>query len=168
MKKIVIAAMVAILAFALAGCSESPGSGSGSSKSSGESKSPEAQEQEYYGVKLVGAEILDDGQGGLTFIVACEYTNNTKTAVSFMQAVPTAAAQDGVSVGTSGYSDAYLGSDGVTPDYMLKVEPGTTTTVHVPFKVTSYNDVLVRCTLGFVDGNYPDPTKILAEETFSF
>lgn len=162
MKKLAIIGIVAVLALALAGC----GSSSTSKKSQA---SPEStQEQVYYSVNLVGAEILDNGQGGLTFIVACEYTNNTSTPVSFMQAVPTAAAQDGVSVGTSGYSDAYLGSDGVTPDYMLKVEPGATATVHVPFTVTSYNDVLVRCTLGFVDGNYPDPTKILAEETFSF
>ena len=162
MKKIAIVVFATVIALALAGC----GSSSASTKSKASAEA--AQEQEYYGVNLVGAEILDDGQGGLTFIVACEYTNNTSTPVSFMQAVPTAAAQDGVSVGTSGYSDAYLGSDGVTPDYMLKVEPGATATVHVPFTVTSYNDVLVRCTLGFVDGNYPDPAKILAERTFSF
>lgn len=117
----------------------------------------------YYDVSIVGAETVDDGHGGTALVVAFEYANNTSTPVSFLQAVPTAAAQDGVAIGQDIYVSGYTGSDGMTPDYMLKVEPGGSTTVHMAFALTSGNEVTVRCQLGFVDGKYPDVGKVLLE-----
>ncbi len=123
-----------------------------------------ASTPEYYGVSIVGTETVDDGHGGTALVVAFEYTNNTDTPVNFMQAVPTAAAQDGVAIGQDAHITDYTGSDGVTPDYMLKVEPGGTATVHMAFALTSGNEVTVRCQLGFVDGKYPDTNRVLLEE----
>lgn len=158
MKKLLLVACAMICALSLAACSDSSGSGSSSSKSS-------AKQQDYYNVVISGHELVTDNQGGSALVVAFDYTNNTKTPVSFMQAIPTAAAQDGVAIGQDAYVTGYVGSDGVTPDYMLKVEPGATATVHMAFALTSSNDVTVRCSLGFVDGGYPDPSLVVAEET---
>lgn len=155
MKKMVVVMVALVLAFALAGC--------GSSRSSQPSSSNEAAGSQYYDVAIVGSETVTDSQGGQAIVVAFDYTNKTSTPVSFMQAVPTAASQDGVTIGQDAYVTGYVGTDGVTPDYMLKVEPGATATVHMAFAMTSMNEVTVRCSLGYVDGTYPDSLAVLAE-----
>ena len=157
-----LAAMCAaalLIVACLAGCS---GSESGAAALSDAAKAEEA----HYGVSIAGAEVVVDSQGGEALVVAFDYANNTQTAVSFMQAVPTAAAQDGIAMGQNAFVTDYTGSDGVTPDYMLKVEPGASTTVHMAFALESHGDVTVRCTEGFVDGGYPNMGLVLAEETF--
>ena len=127
---------------------------------------PDGISSDYYDVVIAGADVTTDSQGGQALIVTFDYTNKTNTAVCFMQAVVPVVFQDGVALGQDAYVTGYTGSDGVTPDYLLKVEPGATATVHVVYALTSNSNVNVVCTLGFVDGGYPDPNALLAEQEF--
>lgn len=136
----------------------------GSSSSGQPGKSGDTGE-EYYSVSIVGSEVVDDGHGSDAIVVTFDYANKTGTPVNFMQAVPTVAAQGGTPMAQDPYITDYVGADGVTPDYMVKVEPGASSTVHMAFTMTSGDAVTVRCALGFVDGGYPDPNKVLAEAT---
>ena len=155
-KSVILAALV--FALALCGCG---------STSTTRATQQSNQEQLPYTVNIVSAEVIEYEQGDAEFIAAIEFANNSNTEVAFFQAVPTVAALNGVSLGSPTYSDAYIGSDGSTPDYMLKVFPGSSTVVHVPFKCSGSGDVTVKCTLGYVDGTYPDMGKTLDQKDFT-
>ena len=127
----------------------------------------EQSSDDPYLVNIASAEIVTDSRNRTLLVVAIEYTNNSNTEVSFLQAVPTVAALNGVSLGSATFSDLYVGDDGSTPDYMLKVFPGTSTVVHVPFEVSGAGNVIVKCDLGFVDGKYPELNKTVDQQEFT-
>lgn len=164
-KQIVIAVLVAAVAcLALAGCSSSESS-SAAPAASESATAASAAAPENYEVTIVGSETVEDSAGGNVLLVSFDYTNNTKTAVNFQQAITTVASQGGVQAMMSSSYVGPTGSDGTTPDFMLKVEPGATARVHMVFALNNMDPVTVRCTQGFVDGGYPDMTKVLAEAT---
>lgn len=156
-------AIVALLCLGLAACSSSSSlksSGSDAQEPSSSQQAPE--ESKYYDVSITGAEVVDDG----VLLVEFDYTNKTNTAVSFIQAITTTAYQDGVQIMQSSDYIGPTGSDGMTPDYLLKVEPGATATVHMAFALNGEGNVTVQCVPGFVDGNYPMDEGVIAEASF--
>lgn len=170
-KKIAMAILViivAIAAFSIVGVMLTmPEEQSDGTASEQPAEQQEAAGSEYYDVAITGADVTTDSQGGQALVVTFDYTNKTNTAVNFMQAVTTTAFQDGVAMGQDAYVTDYTGADGVTPDYMLKVEPNATATVHIVYALAGSGNVRVVCTLGFVDGGYPDPSIVLAEQEFT-
>ena len=173
MKKLAIIVMAALVAVCLTACGSSSGSMSGepaqpSSQQSGQDDGgwtdvDDSSQSKYYDVSIKGCETVDDGNAVL---LTFGYANNTSTAVNFQQAIVTTVFQDGVQLGQSMDYVGPTGSDGVTPDYMLKVEPGSSATVHMAFALDSSGDVHVQCVPGFVDGEYPMDEGVIAEATF--
>ena len=170
LRKALIVASCLALCIAISACDSTskPTNEQVNEQSSEQAEQPSATPaSDYYDVAITGADVLTYEDGKQSLVVTFDYTNKTNTPVCFIQAAPTAAVQDGVALGQDTSPTGYTGTDGMTPDYLLKVDPGATTTVHMAFALASSSDVTVRCTLGFVDGEYPDPNVKLAEQTFA-
>lgn len=157
MKRIAIVLLCALVALSLAACGSS-------SRTDKQAEQQAQQESKYYDVEITGAQLVNDD----TVVVEFQYANKTNTDVAFFQAVVTSAYQDGVQLTQIADPLDNVGADGVTPDSMLKVQPGETATVHLAFGANNANDVTVKCAPGYVDGNYPMDEGVIAEQTFSF
>ena len=159
---ITLIAIIALICLGLAACDSSGTSNSSASQSSQSSASQEQQESKYYDVSIAGAEVVDES----VLLVEFNYANKTNTAVNFIQAIATTATQDGVQIMQSSDYAGPTGSDGITPDYLLKVEPGATATVHMAFSLNGSGAVTVQCVPAFVDGEYPMDEGVIAQTTF--
>ena len=162
LKRFAFVIIAALLCAGLAACSSSSSSSKGESSSPESSSSQARQESKYYDVSITGAEVVQDG----VLLVTFDYTNKTNTAVNFIQAITTTVFQDGVQAMQSSDYVGPTGSDGITPDFMVKVEPGATATVHMAFSLNGTGDVKVQCVPGFVDGSYPMDEGVIAQASF--